>query len=96
MCNALKVITEILIDHEADEVINELFNSLKNRYQKYLESRYQWEVASLYLIMFSNCHKIKLHKINLNCGGSNIDFLDWIKKATINPINKNKNKCLIK
>ena len=34
------------------------------------------------------------HTINLNCGGSHIDSLDWIKnkKATINPINKKDNK----
>ena len=37
----------------------------------------------------------KCHKINLNRGGSYIDFPDWIKseKATINPINKKDNKC---
>ena len=37
----------------------------------------------------------KCHKINLNRGGLYIDSSDWIKnkKATINPINKNDNKC---
>ena len=37
----------------------------------------------------------KCHKIKLNCGGSYIDYPDWIKnkKATINPINKKDNKC---
>ena len=34
----------------------------------------------------------KCHKINLNRGGSYIDSPDWIKKATINPINKKDNK----
>ena len=36
----------------------------------------------------------KCHNINLNCGGSYIDYPDWIKykKVTINPINK-KDKC---
>ena len=29
---------EIMINNEADEVINELFDSLKNRYQNNLES----------------------------------------------------------
>ena len=35
------------------------------------------------------------HKINPNCGGSYTDSPDWIKnkKATINSINKNDNKC---
>ena len=37
----------------------------------------------------------KCHKINPNHGGSYIDSPDWIKnkKATINPINKQDNKC---
>ena len=37
----------------------------------------------------------KCHKKNPNCGGSYIDSPDWIKikKATINPINKNNNEC---
>ena len=37
----------------------------------------------------------KLHKINLNRGGSYIDSPDWIKnkKATINPKNKYDNEC---
>ena len=37
----------------------------------------------------------KCHKIDLNCGGSYVDSLDWIKnkKATINLINKKDNKC---
>ena len=37
----------------------------------------------------------KCHKINMNCGGSCIDSLDWIKneKATINPVNEKDNKC---
>ena len=37
----------------------------------------------------------KCHKINLNCGGSYIDFPNWIKskKAATNPINKKVSKC---
>ena len=37
----------------------------------------------------------KCHEINLNRGGSYINFPDWIKnkKATINPINKKDNEC---
>ena len=33
---------------------------------------------------------------NSNCGGSCIDSPEWItnKKVTINPINKNNNKCI--
>ena len=39
----------------------------------------------------------KLHKISINrSGGSYIDSPDWIKnkKATINPKNKNVDKCM--
>ena len=43
-----------------------------------------------------NVHSLyyKYHKINFSCGGSYIDYPDWIKnkKATINPINKKDNK----
>ena len=37
----------------------------------------------------------KCHKINLDCGGSYIDFLDWrkYKKATMNSMNEKNNKC---
>ena len=37
----------------------------------------------------------KCHKINPNCGGSYIDFPDWIKSenAAINSINNKDNKC---
>ena len=35
----------------------------------------------------------KCHQVNINRGGSYIDSTDWIKKATINPINKKDNKC---
>ena len=40
---------EIMINDEADEIIEELFDSLKNRYQIHLESI---EVVSLSSIMF--------------------------------------------
>ena len=44
---------EILINDEADEVIEEFFDSLKNRYQNNLESI--TELLSLSLIMFIYC-----------------------------------------
>ena len=82
---------EIMISDEADEVIKKLFDSLKNRYQNYLQPMRGSEFA------FDNVQLLyyKCHKINLNCGGSYIDSSDWIenKKATINPINKKDNKC---
>ena len=44
---------EILINDEADEVIEEFFDSVKNRYQNNLESI--TELLSLSLIMFIYC-----------------------------------------
>ena len=47
--------------------------------------------------IFSCVHLLyyKCHKIHFKCGGSYIDSPDCIKskKKTINPINKNDNKC---
>ena len=43
---------EIMINDEADKVIKELFDSLKNRYQNNLESMEGSEFA---LFMFSYC-----------------------------------------
>ena len=73
---------EIIIGNETDEIIRELFKSLLQRYQEGLkESMRESEF-------------IKLPKISLNRGGSNIDSLKWLKnnKATINPKN-NDDKC---
>ena len=82
---------EIMITDEADEVIKELFDSPKNRYQNNMESMKGSEfVFDYFQLFYYNCHKI-----NRNSGGSYIDSLDWIKnkKVTINPINKKDNKC---
>ena len=81
---------EIMISDEADEVIKELFDSLKTRYQKNLESIKGREFVFDYVhLLCYNCHKI-----NPDRDGSYIDSPDWIKnkKATTNPINK-KDKC---
>ena len=83
---------EIMISDEADEVIKELFDSLKNRYQNNLESMKGSEFVFDYVhLLYYKCHKI-----NPTRGGSYIDSPDSIKKqkATINPINKKDNKCL--
>ena len=82
---------EIMINDEADEVIKELFDSLKNRYQNNLESMKgsDFDFDYVHLLYY------KCHKINPNRGGSYIDSPDWIKnkKATINPIKRKDNKC---
>ena len=79
---------EIMMNYKADEITEELFDSLKNRYQNNLESMKDGE------FVFDYVHLLyyKYHKINPNSGGSYINSPDWIKKATINPINKNDNK----
>ena len=74
-------IIEIMIDDEADEVIKELFDSLKNRYQNNLESKKGTEFAFDYVqLLYYKCHKI-----NPNRSGSYIDSLDRMKnkKAAI-------------
>ena len=82
---------EIMINDEADKVLEELFQPLISRYQIGLEtsikgSDFVSECVRLYL---------KCHKINFKRGGSNINSAYWIKseKAKISPINKNDNKC---
>ena len=62
---------EIMINDEADEVIKERFDSLKNRSRKKILN--QKKVVSFSSIMFF----YKYHKINWNCGGSYIDSADW-------------------
>ena len=76
---------EIMINHKADEVIKEIFDSLKIRYQNNLESM---KGSEFHLLHFK-CHKINPHREGLY-----IDSPDSIKnqKATINPINKKDNK----
>ena len=56
---------EIMINDEADVVIKELFDSLKNRYQNNLDSLKGSE------FVFQNVHLLyyKCHKINSNRGG---------------------------
>ena len=81
---------EIMINDEANEVIKELFDSIKNRYKKNLESMKGSEFVFDYVhLLYYKCHEI-----NLNRGRLYIDSPDWIKnkKATIHPINK-KDKC---
>ena len=66
---------EITINDEADEVIEEFFQSLKNRYQNNKESMKGSDFVFDYVhLMYYKCHEI-----NLNCGGSYIDSLDWTK-----------------
>ena len=66
---------EIIINDEADEVIEEISDSLKNRYQNNLESIKGSEFVSDYVqLLYYKCHKI-----NPSRSGSYIDSPDWIK-----------------
>ena len=57
---------EIMISDKADEVVKELFNSLKNRYQNNLESMKGSEFVFDYVqLLYFKCHKI-----NPNYGSS--------------------------
>ena len=82
---------EIMINDQADEVLKEIFDSLKSRYQNNLELLKGNEFIFDYVHLL--CYKC--HKINPNPGGSYIDSPDLIKsiKLTINSINKKDNKC---
>ena len=77
---------EIMINDKADEVKKDLFDSLKNRYQNNLVS----VKGSDFVFNYAHLLYCKCHKITPNCGGSSIDFPEWIKnkKPTINPIKK--------
>ena len=54
-----------MVNDEADEVIKELFDSLKKRYQNNLESF----KGSQFVFDYVQSLYFKCHKINLNCGG---------------------------
>ena len=67
---------EILIGKETDEIIEDLFDSLLQRYQKELEESMKGSK-----FIFGNVDSLhyKLHKISLNRGGSYIDSPEWLK-----------------
>ena len=77
-----------MIIDDANEVIKEISDSLKNKYQNNFESMKGSEFVFDYInLLYYKCIKIKP-----NHGGSYIDCLEWIKnkKATKNPINKKR------
>ena len=76
-----------MINDKVDEVLEELFESLLNRYQIGFETSMRGSD-----LIFDCVHSLycKCFKLNFKRGRSYMDFPDWIKskKATINPINK--------
>ena len=82
---------EIKINDEADKVIKELFDSLKNRYQNNSELLKDSESVFDYVhLLYYKCHKINR---NRSRSYVNSPYSIVNKKATLNPINKNDNKC---
>ena len=72
--------------NDANEVVNEVFESLRSRYQGNLETSMRGSdfIFDSVQLMYYKCHKV-----NFRRGDSYIDSPDWIKKkkATINPQN---------
>ena len=83
---------EIMINDKTDEIIKELFKSLRNGYENISESM----KGSEFVFNYVHLLHYKSHNINQDRGRSYIDSPNWIKnkKITINPIKKNNNKCL--
>ena len=83
---------EIMMGSEKDDIINELFESLLQKYQEGLEESMR---ASEFIFDSVNLLYFNLQKISLNRKGSSyIDSPKWLKnkKARINPKN-NDNNC---
>ena len=70
--------------NDANEVVNEVFESLRSRCQDNLETSMR---GSDFIFDSVSFMYYKCHKVNFKRYGSYIDSLDWIKnkKATINP-----------
>ena len=92
-----------MIYDNADEVMEELFQTLLSVHQIELEISMRgsdciFDCVHLLrsFIMFDYFHLYyKCHKISSDWGGLYIDSPDWIKikKATVNPISKTDKKC---
>ena len=82
---------KITIANEANEIIEELFDSILQTYQKGLEESMKGSKLVFYSVGLLH---YKRHKISLNCGRSYIDSPKWLKnkKETINSKNNN-DKC---
>ena len=82
---------EIMIGNDTNEVIEDLFKSLLQRYQEGLEEKMK---GSDFAFDGVNVLYYDLNKISLNRGGSYIKSPDWLNgKRIINPKNEKDNKC---
>ena len=82
---------EIIIGSETNEIINELFESILQKYQEGLEVSMR---GSEFVYHSVDVLYYNLNKLILSRGGSYIDSSKWLKKkkVTINPKNKD-DKC---
>ena len=76
------------IKFTSNEVLDELLESLRSRYQGHLQTSMR---VSDFIFDSVQLMNYKCHKVNFRRAGSNIDSPDRIKKkkATINPNNEN-------
>ena len=90
--NILSDNEKIMGGYELDDIINNLFISLKNNYQT--EEQIMRE-GSDFNFESANRLDYKLHKIKLKRGESYVKSPEWIrnKRATINPKNEDDNNC---
>ena len=65
---------EIIMNDDADEIIKELFDSLKKIYQNNLESNCSTFVFDYVTLLYYKCHKLKPNR-----GGLHVDPPDWIE-----------------
>ena len=77
---------EIMMISETDKNIEELFESLLQRYQKDVEGKTR---GTEFVFDSVNLLHYEFHKVSPNRGGSYINSLKWLKnkKVTINPEN---------
>ena len=83
---------EIMMGADTNEIIKNLINSLLQRYQKGLA----WSMrGSDFIFDYVESLNYIFHNVDLKRSGSYIDSPKWIKnkKVTINPQNKDDNKC---
>ena len=83
---------EITMGNEADDIIKELFESFKKRYQEGLETKMkgsQFVFESVDLLYYS------LHKTSLNRGWSYKDSPKWLKNKRARIHQNNKDNCHI-
>ena len=77
---------------KTEDIINELFNTFRKRYQEGLETKMR---GSSFTFERIDLFEYYLHKISLNRGSLYIESPEWIinKTVTINPKNTKDNNC---